>query len=223
MRPTLEKPQITLHQASAQHTLVAPRLARPALRAVPPKVLHIEPHVTQPVAQSCEGNRPNPYVEYSRTLTAEGGILLTFKAIDDAFLLKLRRFFLWACSTCFEIWFAMHFLPGTAMFAKVLCLLVASFVNWRIVKKPVEIMRSIEIRPDCLVFDGRDLFRRQYFENKLPSFELDHSNAYVLSGTYGTRHVEFLSLRRFDENDRAPEVLRMHFADALMQLWRHAL
>jgi hypothetical protein len=214
---------MTLRPSAKRRAQQTPRLVGPVLRAVPPKVLHIEPRINQPVEESINSNCPNPYVDYSRILTAEGGILLTFKAIDDSFLLSLRRLFLWVYATGTEVWFVMHFYPGTSLIIKIVCLVVAGFINWLIVAKPVEIMRSIEIRPDCLIFDGRDLFRRQHFENNWPSLQSNGEGAFVFAGTYGTRYVEFFTLTRFDEHDRAPEVLGAHLTDAMKQLWLNAI
>jgi hypothetical protein len=40
-----------------------------------------------------------------------------------------------------------------------------------------------------------------------------------LCGIYGTRFVEYLTVRRFDELDRMADVFSAHVQDAMMQLW----
>ena len=40
-----------------------------------------------------------------------------------------------------------------------------------------------------------------------------------LGGIYGTRFVEYLTVRRFDKADRAPEVFAAHLQEAIQQLW----
>ena len=41
----------------------------------------------------------------------------------------------------------------------------------------------------------------------------------MLSGIYGTRRVEYLTVRPFDEFDCTPTVLAAHLHEAMPQLW----
>jgi alpha-L-fucosidase len=75
------------------------------------------------------------------------------------------------------------------------------------------------IRSDCIIFDDRDLFWQRYFENGWPEFRRGLKGTFTLTGTYGTRHIEFLTVSRFDKADRAPEVLESHLKEAMNQLW----
>lgn len=40
-----------------------------------------------------------------------------------------------------------------------------------------------------------------------------------MNPVYGMRLVEYLTVRRFDELDRTPEVIAAHLQDAMRQLW----
>jgi hypothetical protein len=69
-----------------------------------------------------------------------------------------------------------------------------------------------------MIIDGNDVFKVRFIERML-SFQSDAKGNQVFCGTYGTRFVEFLTIRRFDENDRMPEVMSDHLRDAMRQLW----
>jgi uncharacterized protein YcgL (UPF0745 family) len=56
-------------------------------------------------------------------------------------------------------------------------------------------------------------------EGDWPTFAKDAEGNQLLCGIYGTRFVEYLTVRRFDELDRTPEVLASHLQDAIRQLW----
>ena len=55
-----------------------------------------------------------------------------------------------------------------------------------------------------------------------PAFQPDKKGNQLLCGIYGTRFVEYLTVRRFDEFDRMPEVVAAHLQDAMRQLWSAA-
>jgi hypothetical protein len=96
-------------------------------------------------------------------------------------------------------------------------------INWLIVRKPVEIQCSIEIRPDCMILNGADVFLLQYMENGLPTFRQDDDDNQILCGIYGTRFVEYVTARRFDDYDGTPEVFAGHVQAAMEQIWTPAL
>ncbi len=56
-------------------------------------------------------------------------------------------------------------------------------------------------------------------EHGWPSLEMKTDGEYTFQGVYGSRFVEFFKVRRFDENDRTPELFASHFKDAVEQLW----
>jgi hypothetical protein len=164
-----------------------------------------------------------PYVDYCRVLTPEGGVLITYKDLDLRLRYTLWRIFAWTAATGFGGWFVVHDTPLHNNWVKFGCLLVIGLVNWLIVRKPVEVYRQVEIRPDCMVLEGTDVFWLQFMENGLPEFRADEDGNLVLGGPYGTRFVEYLTARKFDEHDRMPEVMAAHVQEAMQQLWATAI
>ncbi len=128
------------------------------------------------------------FVDYRRTLTPEGGIHITFKDIDRRWRHTIWRVFAWSAATGFDAWLINHYSPVLTGWLNVACLLLAAIVNWLIVRKPVEIHRSIEIRPDCLIIEGTDVFWLRLIEGNWPAFQADKKDkdTQILCGIYGT-------------------------------------
>lgn len=188
------------------------RTERPAIRREPQRT-------AAPVSST--GFQPDPYVDYGRFLTAEGGILLIYKDLDERLRHTLWRLFAWSFFTGLEGWFLLHHSPVQTGWVNFIAFLAACVINWLIVSKPVEIYRRLEIRPDCLIIDGCDVFWRRLMEVSWPALQANEEGNQVLCGIYGTRFVEYLTVRRFDELDRMPEVFAAHLQDAMRQLWHH--
>ncbi len=112
-----------------------------------------------------------------------------------------------------------HHSSVESVWLNLVCLLVIGVINWLIVRKPVELYRRVEIRPDCMIIEGADVFWMRYMENGWPAFQRDDKDNQLLCGIYGTRFVEYLTVRRFDELDRMAEVFVAHLQDAMTQLW----
>lgn len=165
------------------------------------------------------GFQPDPYVDYSRLLTPEGGVLIVYKDHDVRLRHTLWRVFAWTASTGIEGLFLLHHSPLHSGWVNIACLLAIAIVNWLIVKKPVEVYRSIEVRPDCIILEGAEVFWLRYMEGGWPAFHPDDEGNQILGGIYGTRYVEYLTIRRFDEYDRMPEVIAAHLQAAMQQLW----
>jgi hypothetical protein len=168
------------------------------------------------------GFQPDPYVDYARFLTPEGGILMIYKDLDLRLRQTLWRLFAWTVSTGGAGWYLYRYSPLQSVWLNLACLLAVGALNWFIVRKPVELYRRIEIRPDCLVLEGNEVFWLRFMENGYPSFQPDRDDNQVLGGVYGTRFVEYATIRRFDELDRTPEVIAAHLQDAMKQLWEKA-
>jgi hypothetical protein len=164
-----------------------------------------------------------PYVDYCRVLTAAGGVLFIYKDLDLRLRHTLWRIFAWTAATGFAGWFIVYGTPLHSDWVKFGCLLLIAVLNWLIVRKPVEVYRRVEIRPDCMVLEGKDVFWLQFMENGLPEFRADEDSNLVLGGPYGTRFVEYLTARKFDENDRMPDVMAAHVQEAMQQLWATAI
>ncbi len=60
-------------------------------------------------------------------------------------------------------------------------------------------------------------------EAGLPEFKPDEEGNRVLGGAYGTRFVEYLTARRFEEEDRMPEVMSAHINQVMQQMWATAV
>ncbi len=170
-------------------------------------------------SSSGAGVQPDPYVDYGRFLTPEGGILIVYKDLDLRLRHTLWRIFAWIAATYLEGRFLLYHSPVQSGWINVAGLLVMAIVNWLIVSKPVEVYRRIEIRPDCIILEGEDIFWRRYMEGGWPTLCPDQEGNQLLCGVYGTRFVEYLTVRRFEELDRMPEVFASHLQDAMRQLW----
>ena len=57
-------------------------------------------------------------------------------------------------------------IAGWSLFS-VLCV-----VNWLIVSRPIQIMRSIEIRPDGMILDCKDVFQLEAIGDNWPAFTM---------------------------------------------------
>ena len=165
------------------------------------------------------GFQPDPNIDYGRFLTAEGGVRIVYKDVDTRWRHTLWRVAAWSFFTGFEGWTLFDPPPEQGMWLPVVCWLLVAVLNWLIVRKPVELYRSLEFRPDCLILEDRDVFWLRLMENGWPAFQRDKDGNQVLCGIYGTRLVEYLTVRRFDELDRMPEVIAVHVQDAMRQLW----
>jgi len=131
----------------------------------------------------------------------------------------LWRLFAWTAAFSGEGWYLLHYSPVENLWLNLACMLAIGVVNWLIVRKPVEIYRRVEIRPDCMIIEGADVFWLRFMENAWPAFQRDEEGNQLLCGNYGTRFVEYLTVRRFDELDRMAEVFAAHLQEAMMQLW----
>ena len=116
--------------------------------------------VRPPVEQAADAAAfaPDPYVDYARYLTAEGGLAIVYKDIDERWRHHVRRFFLWAGATGAAAWLVLHHSPVHTLAVNIAAIVVAAIINWLIVRRPVEVYRTIEIRPDCMIIDGHDVF-----------------------------------------------------------------
>jgi hypothetical protein len=186
-------------------------IVRPALRRFEPP----NPDALSFLAEI----QDSPYVDYSRRLTAEGGILIIYKDLDTRFRFILFRALAWMTFAGLEGHLLLYDSPVQAGWINILCLLAMAALNLLIVWKLPELYRSIEIRADCMIIEGSDVFWLSRMETGWPAFKPDKKGNQVLSGIYGTRFVEYLTVRRFDDYDRTPEVFAAHLQEAMLQLW----
>jgi hypothetical protein len=175
--------------------------------------------VSPPLVASQVPFQIDPYFDYGRFLTAEGGILITYKDLDLRWRHIIWRVLAWATFTGFEADYLFNLAPTQNLWIAVVVLVAVAVANWLIVAKPIELYRRIEIRPDCMIVDGSDVFWVRFMEGGLPSCRPNAESNLIFCGTYGTRFVEYLTIRRFDENDRMPEIMSAHLQEAMRQLW----
>jgi hypothetical protein len=192
---------------TARRTVVRSRLSvlrqRPILRSAPP----------------WSDFQIDAYLDYGRFLTPEGGILIAYKDLDLRLRFAVRRVLAWSAATGFEGWFLLHHSPVQSGAINLACFFAMMIVNAVIVWQAPELYRTVEIRPDCMIIEGKDVFWLRMMETAWPAFHPNKEGNQVLSGIYGTRFVEYLIVRRFDEYDRMPEVFAAHLQEAMMQLW----
>jgi hypothetical protein len=148
---------------------------------------------------------------------------MIYKDLDLRLRHTLWRLFAWTVTTDGEGWYLYHHSPLRSVWLTLACLLAIGVINWLIVAKPVELYRNVEIRPDCMILEGSDVFWLKFMENGLPAFRKNEEGNQVLSGIYGSRFVEYLTARQFDECDRMPEVFAAHMREAMRELWVPAL
>jgi hypothetical protein len=215
------------HTLPVRPTRRAPNARQAALpTAVPRRIIRskiVNPAGRQQIVRNFSppstGFQPDPYPDYGRYLTREGGILIIYKDLDPRLRHTLWRMLAWTVLTGLEAVYLRPYQPVQSRWVESVGLLVAAIINWLIVKEPVELYRRIEVRPDCLIVEGSDVFWTRFMECGFPTFRSDKDGNKILCGIYGTRSVEYLTVRRFDENDRMSEVLAAHLHTAMQQLW----
>lgn len=163
--------------------------------------------------------RPDPFPDYARMFTADGSVRFVYKDVDERMRLLVAKVAIWTLATCVTFWFAHKARPIEPAIWNYLGALAMSGLYAWLVYGPAELYRSLEIKPDCMVLDDEDTFWTQHMQMGFPSFRPGEDGHQVLRGIYGTRWVEFLTLRAFDELDRTPAVLSAQIAEAMRQLW----
>lgn len=193
-------------------------------KMVRPIARRTAPAKTRPSAGSVPASpQPDPYLDYGRYLTPEGGVLFVYKDLDLRWRHTIWRVFAWMAATGSEGWYVRHHSPVQTIWVNVACFVAIALLNCLIVGKPVEVYRRAEVRPDCIILEGTHIFWARLMETGWPTFRPDQGGNQVLCGVYGTRFVEYLTARRFDDNDRMPDVFAAHLQQALQQLWGAAL
>jgi hypothetical protein len=195
----------------------AVRTSRPVPAPVP--TIDIQSNTPSPTG----GIQPDPYHDYGRYLTPEGGVLFIYKDIDTRWQHTLWRLSAWSASTAAAAWYVLHDTPVETSWINIVGLLILAVVNWFIVAKPVELYRKVELRPDCMIIEDVGVFWLSQMENGLPTFRVDEDGNQIMYGLYGSRFVEYLTIRRFDDFDGMPEVFAAHLQAAMQQLWATAL
>jgi hypothetical protein len=164
--------------------------------------------------------RCSPFDGYLRALTPEGGILILYKDQKRNLFLTCLRVFAWVTATSiggWSIFFDSSLSILECLVAFVLLMLVSGFVVcWRI-----EVSHSVEIRPDAMIVDDKEVFYAEDIGDNWPELQMkdDDPDRMVICGTCGTRHIEYMTANRLSKNDRTPEVLADDLKAAMEQLW----
>ena len=182
----------------------------------------VEPYFASDSAPPEQNFVPDANVDYARTLTAEGGIAIAFKDLDKRLRILFMRVLIWFVVSALEGRVIFSHAAAHNIWTNIVLAIVVLVVNWLIVSKPVEIYRTVEVRPDCMILDEAEVFWRGMMETGWPAFQAGQDGQ-ILCGIYGTRFVEYLTVRKFDDLDRAPEVFAAHLQEAMKQMWSRPL
>ena len=175
-----KKTRITRRPVKLRRTAPSMPTRRPAI--IPPEILGAAAPVPSP------SNWPDAFVDYSRVLTPEGGILITYK---DANVHTLGPVLAWTFATGFAKWLIENYSPTDSLPINVGVFLLAALINWWLFCRLIAVMRSIEIRADSMILDGEDVFWLSKIGDNWPAFQADErfKNRQVLGGIYGTHRI----------------------------------
>jgi hypothetical protein len=165
-------------------------------------------------------NRRSPFDGYTRVLTPGGGILISYTDRDDSIACTVLRVFAWLVTTGLGGWLLLtHGQLDTA--SGLIFLAALALLTWLIVRRKLKASHAVEIRADCMVVDGKDIFWADEIGENWPKLQKKDkdSDRMVIAGICGTRFIEYMTANRFDECDRTPEVLAEDLKIAMEQLW----
>jgi hypothetical protein len=163
---------------------------------------------------------PDPFNGYLRMLTPQGGILILYKDQYRSLPLTILRVAAWIAATWIDGWLIFY----ESSLSGLQCLLAYAllmFVNGLIMRRKIEVSHSVEIRPDAMIVDGKDVFLAQDIGDNWPELQMkdDDPDRMVICGICGTRFIEYMTANRLDKNDRTPEILAADLQAAMEQLW----
>jgi hypothetical protein len=164
--------------------------------------------------------RRSPFKDYTRLLTPEGGILICYRDQDRSLFLAILRVFAWTVATGLGGWLTF-FVGSLGTTPSALSFALFTLISFRIVRQPVKVSHSVEIRADAMIVDGADVFYAEDIGDTWPELQMkdDDPDRMVICGICGTRFIEYMTANRLDENDRTPEVLAADLQAAIEQLW----
>lgn len=165
-------------------------------------------------------DRRSPLNGYVRMLTPEGGILICYRDQDRSLFLETLRVFAWTVATGLGGWMVFS-VSSLGVLQCLFAFALLMFVNWVLVRQPIEVAHSVEIRPDAMIVDGKDAFLAEDIGDNWPELQMkdDDPDRMVIAGICGTRFIEYVTANRLDKNDRTPEVLADDLEAAMEQLW----
>jgi hypothetical protein len=208
-----------------------PGMREQGMRFAPPRTNTRRPLPVMPPAHAFEvaaqPRRQNarsssgPYGAFARRYTDDGGVELSFDEGPDTFAMHCLKAAVTGSLVMAELGLAVAAFP--ALEQAELLLLIGGFVlttvQWLVLFGGKDTSHTIEIRPDCMILDRRDVFWLENMELGWPMLRPEPNDEWTLVGTYGTRNVEFLTIRKIDENDRTPQVFASYLRHAMDQVW----
>ena len=164
--------------------------------------------------------RRHPFYGYARTLTPEGGILILYKDQNCNLFLTCLRVFAWMTATSIGGW-SIFFDSSLSILECLVAFVLLMLVSGFIVGRRIEVAHSVEIRPDAMIVDDKDVFYAEDIGDNWPELQMkdDDPDRMVICGTCGTRHIDYMTANRLSKNDRTPEVLAADLKAAMEQLW----
>src|ERR1700680_43475 len=123
-------------------------------------------------------------------LTPEGGILILYKDQDRSLFLLSLRVFAWFMATgvggCLIFW-----VSSLSTLQCLLAFALLMLVSGLIVRRKIEVSHSVEIRPDGMIVDGRDVFYAEDIGDNWPELQMidDDPDRMVIAGICGTRYI----------------------------------
>src|SRR4051812_46345573 len=125
-RPRARRVPLTIERRPAR---------RPSPRIKRGELLVREP--TQRQAADAVAFAPNPYPDYHRSLTAEGGVAIIYKDIDERWRFMVRRLALWSIATGAATWLLLYQSPVRNVAINIAAIIAVAIVNWLIVRQPI--------------------------------------------------------------------------------------
>jgi len=167
-----------------------------------------------------DDRRRSPFNGYSRSLTPDGGILITYKDLNRSLLCRSLRVF--SCVALSGACLAPILDLEAFSWAQAASVGTLALANWIILKFKVRKGHAVEVRPDCMIIDGTDIFLADDIgDENWPTLhhDPDDEGHQFIGGICGTRFIEYMTVNSLDESDRTPQVLEADLTLAFEQLW----
>lgn len=176
-----------------------------------PQALTSTPEAVEP--------RPTGYDFYDRSFTAEGGIKHEYRDVERTLPVILGKLCLGTIALVATYYAGAAWSPMQSWWWNLFAYFFLAGVYAFILIRDMYVQRTIEIRPDCMIIEGLDTFWKGNMPLGWPEFRPDENGHLVFAGVYGTRWIEYLTIRRLDEFDRAPEVFAEQVTAAMKSQW----
>lgn len=177
------------------------------------------PSLPPPHRIKYRSNRGDPWVDYARILTPDGGILIFYRDLWRGWWVTCLRVLAWFPLMAVEIFIVRHL--DITPNHRLIGLVMGAAFNVFLVTRKVKRSHSVAILHDRMVLDGKHAFWAKDIWPSPPQLEPKEGDPdrMVITATVGTRYIELMTAFRTGPNDRTPEVLIGNLQDAMQQLW----